>query len=112
MEIKILGTEYKILYANEQEDERLKQCDGYCDFTTKNIVCMDKKEQDIMEVGDLNVIKKKILRHEIIHAFMYESGLWENSFSVQNWSTNEEMTDWFAMQSPKIFKVYKKLNIL
>jgi hypothetical protein len=28
------------------------------------------------------------------------------------WSQNEEMVDWLAIQSPKIFKAFQELNIL
>ena len=53
-----------------------------------------------------------MLRHEIIHAFLFESGLECNSLKTYNWAENEEMVDWFAIQSPKIFILYKELNIL
>lgn len=65
-----------------------------------------------MDLDNLDEVKKRILRHELLHAFMYESGLWCNSFGVNIWAENEEMTDWFAIQSPKIFELYKDLNLL
>lgn len=43
---------------------------------------------------------------------MYESGLWADSNHSENWATNEEMIDWYAIQSPKIHKVFEKLGIL
>ena len=114
MKVYVLGTEYKILYKTREEDIKLDKIDGYCDYSTKTIVCIKrtKEEQDDMDLADLKFIDKRILRHEIIHAFMYESGLWCNSYGVSCWAENEEMTDWFAIQSPKIYKVYKELNIL
>ena len=115
MKINILGTSYQIKYKNEQEDEYLKQKNGYCDFTTKEIVCIKFNDEDkniVGAYGNFNEIEKEVLRHEIIHAFIYESGLWGNTYGANHWATNEEMTDWFAIQSPKIFEVYKKLNIL
>ena len=72
---------------------------------------MSQKEFDERELNRFET-DEYILRHEIIHAFMYESGLWCNSYGVSSWAENEEMTDWFAIQSPKIFKVYKQLKIL
>jgi len=56
--------------------------------------------------------QNKIARHEIVHAFLYESGLDCNSLKQYNWAENEEMVDWFAIQGPKIFKIYKELDIL
>ena len=41
---------------------------------------------------------RKVKRHEIIHAFLLESGLAECS----DWAQNEEMVDWLARMGPKI----------
>ena len=41
-----------------------------------------------------------------------ESGLDSNSNSADSWATNEEMVDWFAIQSPKIFKVFNELKLM
>lgn len=112
--VNILGTDYTIEYRTKEQDVRLKQVDGYCDYSVKRIVCIKRtaKDKDDMDLADLKAIDRRILRHEVIHAFMYESGLWCNSYGVSSWAENEEMTDWFAIQSPKIYKVYEILNIL
>lgn len=111
--INILGTKYKIIYATKKQDKRLEQVDAYCDFTTKNIVCIKRtvEDKDIMDFNNLQIIDNRILRHEIIHAFVYESGLWCNSHNCTCWAMNEEMTDWIAIQFPKIMKIYKQLKI-
>lgn len=109
--ISILGTQYNILGHTEKEDEKLKELGGYCDYTTKTIVYKKITPEDLTGLEDLTFVYKRVLRHEIIHAFMYESGLWCNSFGVSCWAENEEMTDWFAIQSPKIYKVFEELNI-
>lgn len=112
--IKILGTTYKIIYKTKEQDKRLESVDAYCDYSIKQIICIRRTEKDKSEMDllELSIIDKRILRHEILHAFIYESGLWCNSFNVQQWAMSEEMTDWFAIQSPKIYEIYKKLNIL
>lgn len=51
--------------------------------------------------------KKKITRHEIIHAFLFESGLDFNS-----WGRNEEFVDWLALQFPKIIKAFEEAKCL
>lgn len=114
MKVDILGTTYTILYRTKEEDKRLENIDGYCDYSTKTIVCFKRTEKDkeVMDLENLKFIDNRILRHEILHSFIYESGLWCNSYGITSWAENEEMTDWFAIQSPKIFEVYKKLNIL
>ena len=50
------------------------------------------------------------LRHEILHAFLHESGLWGCSLESTSWAMNEEMVDWVAIQFPKILKVYRQLG--
>lgn len=52
------------------------------------------------------------MRHEILHAFLFESGLSENAGFSGCWATNEEMVDWFAIQSTKIYDVYLKLGLV
>ena len=112
-EISILGTIYKLIFKNEDEETRLKENWGFTDFHTKEIYIRDDIDKET-ENSCKNLIdfKKKVLRHEIIHAFLYESGLRENSFKSYSWAENEEMVDWFAIQFPKLLKVYKELNII
>lgn len=81
---------------------------GICNDKTKEIV-IDKK----LSEKEMLVFKKKVLRHEITHAFLGESGLRECSLICDGgWANNEEMVDWFAIQSPKIFKVFQELTLL
>ena len=111
MKVNVLGTEYTIEFHSEEDDPKLEMMEGYMDFTTKKIVvCRIKRECDT--VDDLICYQKKIMRHEIIHAFFYESGLWSNSASVNAWGQNEEMTDWIAIQFPKISKAFEEAGCL
>lgn len=114
MTVDILGTKYKILYKTEKQDVNLTKIDGYCDHSTKTIICIKraKNHDNNLLLADLKPIDNRVLRHEILHAFMCESGLSCNSFGVTSWAENEEMIDWFALQAPKIYEVYRKLNIL
>ena len=64
------------------------------------------------KINVLGTEYKLFLRHEIVHAYLYESGLRENSEKQYAWADNEEMVDWFAIQGPKIFKTYKELGVL
>lgn len=108
--VNILGTEYKIKILKEKDDERLKNCDGYIDWTVKEIVIGDF-ETTTSSLKDLNEYSKKVTRHEIIHAFLIESGLWESSNTESSWARSEEMTDWIARQFHKISDVFKELGI-
>lgn len=110
MTVKILGTDYEILIKNENEDAYLKQCDGYCDKTSKKIVLTDKPEDNELEIFD--VYARKIIRHEVLHAFLFESGLAENiRYEGNIGRQDEQMIDWFAIQFPKILKAYQELGI-
>ena len=111
--INILGTEYVVKEKSENEDSRLKKAWGFCDHTTKEIVINEdvNKFSEDMYTNSVEW-KNKVIRHEVIHAFLYESGLKGNSHDTYAWAENEEMVDWFAIQSPKIFEVYKKLGVI
>ena len=54
MTVCILGTEYSIDVCREKDDERLKDCDGYCDWTTKRIVV---EEEDFGTLEDMQEYK-------------------------------------------------------
>lgn len=111
--VNILGTEYKIIMCNEEEHELLngKFRDGCTDNTTKEILVCEKKSD--CELQDYEYWEKTVLRHELMHAFLFESGLDSSSYGCSGaWACNEEMVDWFAIQSPKIFKVFQELGVL
>lgn len=118
MRVDILGTEYLIkrkAYKDEPAFE--KRCiDGYCDSYAHLVVYCDldtdeKWNEELQETK--RECEKLTIRHEITHAFLSESGLCESSNGVENgWARNEEMVDWFAIQSPKIFKVFKQLDLI
>ncbi len=105
----VLGTVYTIKERSESENERLSGCDGYCDWTTKEIVV----EREINgNLGNMDGYARKVLRHEIVHAFLAESGLNECSGSDESWAMNETMVDWVARQGPKIYEAWKAAGAL
>lgn len=113
-DITILGTIYKLRLVtanNEKNYPLLEDANGYMDPTIKEIVVRIgfDEDDDIQNPDDL--IRKNI-RHEVIHAFLYESGLDCDSCRVNSWATSEEMVDYFAIQFPKIVKVLTELDAL
>lgn len=111
--VQILGTTYKISFKNEKDEPNLESNWGFCDFHTKEICIRDDIEVETKDsCKNLVDFKKKVMRHEILHAFLYESGLRENSCRITAWAENEEMVDWMAIQFPKLYKIYKELDIL
>lgn len=103
--VNILGTEYKITLKELKDSD----VDGFTDYTEKAIVI---RSDNYNEVGNFEWLQKKQLRHELIHAFMAESGLQANWEHVQKFGHDETTVDWIAIQSPKMFKVFQELYIL
>lgn len=115
--VLILGTRYKIVRKTyTQIKASRKSYNGYCDPCLKEI-CIglfdtfpmyDNSSQFAIDENE-----KRTLRHEIIHAFLNESGL-QRCAGVYDgsWTRNEAMIDFFAIQSPKIFQVFQNLDIL
>lgn len=109
--ISVLGKDIQILFRKEDTDAKLKNCVGYFD-SSKGWIVIKILEPDATSLGDLDKYQREVLRHEIIHAFLYESGLDACSNSAENWANNEEMVDWFAIQYPKIFKVFREQGLV
>lgn len=110
----ILGSEWTVKFGTVEEYPNLEDMDGYTDSSTREIIVDDMKSQQDMPGSKKNMeeYKKQVVRHEIIHAFLCESGLDTNSGACGNWAINEEMVDWFAIQSPKIFKAFNELELM
>ena len=103
-EVDILGTKYKIEYRTKNTDAQLSTLYGYCNYGKGLIVVNKDYEKRIQQIT---------ARHEILHAFLFESGLSTSTLDYEGaWATNEEMVDWVATMWPKINRVYKELKVL
>ena len=118
MTVNILGTPYTITIKKYNDDEAFSKegIDGYCYSHTHQIVVCDMSTYKGWEHEPVEVIEgqqKETLRHEIVHAFLNESGLKSNSNSVDNaWARNEEMVDWIAIQGQKIYAAWQEADAL
>lgn len=125
--VSILGTEYTIRLVHvstEKDTDKTalemydRSCVGLCLYSEKEILIADLTDQDYVGCAKytgsvFNISNyKKTLRHELIHAALGESGLMNNAHPTENFAMDEEMVDWFAIQSPKLFKLYQEMNIL
>lgn len=110
LKVNILGTEYEILRQNESDNPKLKDATGLCEQYSKKIVIntLEKAKEDAMCVDNVEEFEKKVMRHEIIHAFLGESGL----RGCSEWAENEEMVDYFAIQFEKIYNAFKSVNAI
>jgi hypothetical protein len=100
----ILGEAWTIIIAPTETDHRLQNCDGFCDFTSRHIFV-----DDFSSVNDYQLDNKvrhilQNLRHEITHAFLFESGLCDN-WQHPELGHEETVVDWIAAQYPKFRKV-------
>ena len=108
MKVSILGTEYEIIEQTEEQNPklRLRNSNGLCEIYSHRIILNADVQEDELTYENFQEYKKKVLRHEIIHAFFAESGLRGNS----EYAENEELVDWIAIQLPKINKVLQQIG--
>lgn len=100
--INVLGTPYKIIFIDDMD----KEYDGSCDFTSKTIKIKNfVKTDDCLD--DLKIYTEQVIRHELIHAFLDESGLRDEC----QWAV-EEMIDFFAIQWKKINRTLNSVMTL
>ena len=116
MTISVLGTVYTIETHKISEDDFMKSnnLEGWCGENSKIIVVADYEEKEYF--SDLTEYekaqrRKNTLRHEIVHAFLYESGIGGN-FQHTQWGHEETMVDWIAYQFPKLLQAFKDADCL
>ena len=93
--VNVLGTEYKIVF--DMDGTILpKEIVARCDTCTKTIYSTPFEDEHTHRLN--------YLRHELIHAFFYESGLNE-------YYQDERLTDWIAMQFPKLARAIQRTEL-
>lgn len=108
MQINVLGTEYAVNIVCPEHDPKLNgKRDGYTGTTIKVCVIDNMQDEHPDNMANLKEYKKSVIRHELIHAFLFESGL-----DTSSWAPNEEMVDWIAIQFPKMMKAFKEADAL
>lgn len=107
--VNVLGVPYTITEGDVNDFPALKDCDGYCDTSTKEIVISDMSENANAPdaKGNLPRYQRKVIRHELAHALLFESGL-----SCNSWAENEEIVDWLAIQFPKLLALFMDAECL
>lgn len=106
MELNILGTPYQFNVTTDREDTTLCGKGGYCDSTAKIIAIeSDYNDKDQESVKDIEALKRKIKRHEIVHAYFFESGL-------SGYADNEQLVDWIAYQFPKMLSTFQVVDAI
>ena len=108
--VDVLGTRYFIRMDVSPKDMP-EEADGCFDCTTHTIKIAEMIS-DRNSVKNMEEYQKKVLRHEIVHAFFYESGIWNSSSTAECWGMDEQITDWIAIQSPKIFQAFREAGCI
>jgi hypothetical protein len=114
--VSILGSEWLVCLVDRTSDSRFDKlnADGFCDYTTKSIYVANypgqgKPGSEDYSIGDGRVQIKHCIAHEIVHAFMFESGLAADWEHPSNFGQDETVIDWIAWQSPKIIEALKEV---
>lgn len=107
-QVNVLGTVYTVDEVKKSEDAQLFNMDGYCDTSIKKCVVDNMQETEEKSKANLPEYKKSVIRHELIHAFLYESGL----DSCCYWAKEEALVDWLAIQFPKLQKAFEEAGCL
>jgi hypothetical protein len=105
MDLSILGTIYDYMEIDANKDQKMHEVDGYCDGSSHTIRVNNNYGNSILNMADLKNYKKLVQRHEIIHAFLCESGL-------QEYSNNEIIVEWIAKQFPKLLDTFKAIKAI
>lgn len=106
--VKVLGEYYSVVESTVEKDAALEGKDGYCDTSIKLCVIDEMNDNDADVKKDLSVYKKAVIRHELIHAFLYESGLDYCTY----WAKDEAIVDWIALQFPKLLQAFKEADAM
>ena len=108
--VKVCGVEYQILFVREIPEiyEAEPDTTGLTVPSEKRIYIKDGPSCLPHAAGEEFI--RQILRHEIVHAHLHESGLHDNS--IDGWAVNEEMVDWIAIQLPKMVTAMEEVLAL
>lgn len=101
-QVIVLGVPYTIKEATEVENPRLVGFLGYTDDTVHEIWIRKMESDMIHEVADIGVGIDQTIRHELVHAFLHESGLSE-------YSHDETIVEWIAHMWPRMDSVWGEL---
>lgn len=109
--LNILGTPWLLKEVEKQNDPGLKEADGYTDRSTKTMVVKGEGSGDANDLENYPAYLKEIKRHEIVHAFLYESGLGAD-YEHPRWGHDETAVDWIALQFPKLQEAFKAADAI
>ena len=112
--LNILGTEYSLEFKPatfEKFSNQEENICGLCCRTSKKIYLLymdiNYYEKQNYSSNEMREMFASTIRHEMIHAFFYESGL----AGETDFAEDEILVDWIALQIPKIAKCMTAENL-
>lgn len=104
-DINIMGTPYSVYFDIPDNSE----FDGETRLYQKQIHVRPKDKMfldfEAATPSENEERYKHVMRHEILHAFLFECGLTE-------YSQDETLVEFLASTAPKLFAIYKEHNLL
>ena len=105
-DVSILGEIWHVRIEPTETDVRLSECDGFCDKSERLIVIDDMSTTKNFELGNKSEYIKQSIRHEVVHAFLMESGL-QGNWEHKEIGHEETTVEWIAVQFWKMVNVIR-----
>ena len=109
--LNILGTEWKLRVCKSTDEPGLKNADGLTDRSSKTMYVRGDQDGVDNPLENYAAYQKEVKRHEIIHAFMYESGLGNETYHPE-YGHDEQQVSWMALQFPKLLKIFEQADAI
>jgi len=108
MKVTILGAEYEITETTQKENGILENADGFCSNYDKYILVEKEPfaNDKYANENEKTERKKLIKRHELVHAFITESG------ALNTVLDNEFCVHWIAMQFSKMLAAFREVEAI
>ena len=101
--VNILGVTYTLHEDSAITNPHLINNNACIDLFSKEII-YEPITQTITTISNIDGLNKKIIRHELIHAFFHESGL-------TDYENDEVLVDWIALQFSKLKEAFQKIGV-
>lgn len=95
--VNVLGAEYVAQIGARKELDIQPEHSGECQYFRKRILVCNEFSEEIKK-EDRPLVLKSIIRHEVAHAFLYESGREENA-------NDEDLVTWLEIMSNKLVEL-------
>lgn len=98
----VLGKTYTLHYDAEECTDN--DANGLCEYYSNEIIIVDPDEPFRSKNSYKNIDQwfKKVIRHELVHAFLYEMGL-------EKYASDEILVNALAIKMPELSELMKQV---